>query len=61
MHQYVIDGEVLDSLDLKVLLVAEGMHVGDEVCEAFASTTAFPRRCGIAGGGAQAFCRTGLS
>ncbi|MGO8745692.1 MAG: radical SAM protein [Thermoguttaceae bacterium] len=42
MHQYVIDGEVLDSLDLKVLLVAEGMHVDDGVCETFASNYRVP-------------------
>jgi len=43
LQTYVVDGEVLDSLDLKVLLVGKGICVDDEVCEAFGSTHRVPR------------------
>ena len=35
LQSYVVDGETLDSLDLKVLLVGNGIAVDDAVCEAF--------------------------
>lgn len=43
LQSYVVDGQVLDSLDLKALLVGTGMLVDDEVCEAFRSTHRVPR------------------
>jgi len=42
LPSYVVDGQPLDSLDLKVLLVAEGTCVDDEVWESLASTHRVP-------------------
>jgi hypothetical protein len=43
MHEYVVDGQVLNSLDLKVLLIGNGMQVDDEVCEPLQATCRSPR------------------
>ena len=43
LQTYTVAGEVMDSLDLKVLLVGKGVHVDDEVCEALSRTRRAPR------------------
>ena len=42
LQTYLVDGEVIDSLDLKALLIADGVCVDDEVCEAFAADCRVP-------------------
>lgn len=43
LQTYTVDGSVLDSLDVKVLLVGQGVQVDDEVCEAMRTTCRVPR------------------
>jgi hypothetical protein len=42
LQSYVVDGQVLDSLDLKAILVGKGICVEKEVCDAFRSTHRVP-------------------
>lgn len=43
IQTYMVNGEVVDSLDLKVMLVGAGICVDEELCAAFARTHRVPR------------------
>ncbi len=43
LESYRVNGQVVDSLDLKVLLVGNGVRIDEEVCEVFRATHRAPK------------------